>query len=334
MRVDKILSTEQLRIVNEQLGSLRQQNEQLGRLSISNSGINQIKEALEPLRFANHRWQHLLAKHDLSHIDTAVKLSSLEITNFLAVVERIRASFDFNALARSFSIPETEFQGIRTAHNELSLTYQRFTESILTLTDLASLPIPTIGDVTHEILVSNYALECFGTLGQDRENQCARDTELIEKEICDSEDPLVFLRRTNPHLARMYAGARQAFRGRNPERTRHFMISVRELLQALLLTVAPDDSVVSWVQENSKLDLMVDGRITRRGRLSYLCRRIDGHPMTDFVEADIRSFNSLMNLLNRVHDPTIDLDDDRLQAVLLRTDGIILFIARLGTNRY
>ncbi len=126
-------------------------------------------------------------------------------------------------------------------------------------------------------------------------------------------------------LGSMWIGAKQARMSNNPDRVRHFAVSLRELLRTLLHILAPDDAVRAW--SSSQTDLTPDGRPTRRARLKFICRSSEAAPLQDFIQKDIETVLAYEQLLERgTHAPTGDLPPDAAAAMEARMESTIRFL--------
>ena len=126
----------------------------------------------------------------------------------------------------------------------------------------------------------------------------------------------------------MYEGARDAVHGDNPDRGRHLLVSLRELLSHLLRKIAPDERVLTWIPKDSD-NWLHKGRPTRKARLHYLCREIKYGPMDDFVVSDTKATIKFVEVFNRIHQPEVELSDKQLHALLHRTESFVTFIVQI-----
>lgn len=94
------------------------------------------------------------------------------------------------------------------------------------------------------------------------------------------------LQRVGGDLDARWNGALFALNPRNPDATRHFTTSAREMLGMMLELVAPDDAVLTANPNCPRTDR---GDVSRRARIHY-CLARQGHDtdeLADFVEADV-----------------------------------------------
>jgi hypothetical protein len=132
-------------------------------------------------------------------------------------------------------------------------------------------------------------------------------------------------------LLPLYRGALEAVRSKNPDRTRHASISLRELFTQILHRLAPDPEVLQWIPESSLLD--EKGRPTRRARLLYICRHVAHGDFSAFVEADLDAALAFLNLVQKgTHGVTPPFTDVQLEALVTRMESLLFHLIRLGTE--
>ncbi len=163
-------------------------------------------------------------------------------------------------------------------------------------------------EILKEIIIPEY----------DREIPDEYEVPVVPEEIF-LEDRLRDIDRGLPNLLQ---GARHALSTDNPDRARHVTVSLRELTGHVLRHLAPDNSIRSWTDESSYFH---NHRPTRRARLLYINRAINNGSLSEFIDADVTSTIKLMDLLNgRTHDITSHMTDRELQALVTRTELLLL----------
>ena len=138
------------------------------------------------------------------------------------------------------------------------------------------------------------------------------------------------LRRFSPDLDARWRGALYALHPDNPDASRHFCTSTREMLSAFLESVAPDDSVLA---ADPKCDRSPQGSVSRRARIRYCLNRRGGFDaaLESFIEADLDNVISLFAEFNSgAHGEAGRFDLPALTAIKLRVEGAIQFVARIG----
>jgi len=151
----------------------------------------------------------------------------------------------------------------------------------------------------------------------------------IAEETADSMEES--LAKIDPHLIRLWSGAIKALDSKNPDKVRHYIISLRELFTQVLHRLAPDERVKQW---NSSPDYYHEGRPTRRARLLYICRDINYEPFSQFLEKDIDSLLACIALFQEgTHAVLPPFDDPQLSSIKIRTESSIRFLVEVGIKK-
>jgi hypothetical protein len=139
-----------------------------------------------------------------------------------------------------------------------------------------------------------------------------------------------WLRKIDTGLPDLLHGAREALNTANPDRARHVVASTRELITHVLHRLAPDDGIRAWTDD---VHYYENGRPTRRARLLYINRGINVDPLSNFVDADVKSVLTLINALHAgAHEITSRLTDRQLRALVDRMESLLLFLLRLNST--
>jgi len=144
-----------------------------------------------------------------------------------------------------------------------------------------------------------------------------------------ASDPLqVQLEGMDANFGTMLKGAVQALRSDNPDKARHFSISLRELFTHVLHKLSPDDDLRKW--SNNRDDYHND-RPTRRARLKYICRNINETSFESFVEADTKTSIKFLRLFHGgTHSTRPGYSDPQLKAMLVRMKGLLSFLIEVA----
>lgn len=116
----------------------------------------------------------------------------------------------------------------------------------------------------------------------------------------------------------------------NPDASRHFCTSARELLGSLLEAVAPDDEVLA---ADPLCDLTPQRSISRRARVRHCLNRRGGNDpaLEEFIEADLDNILSLFAEFNSgTHGVAGRFDMSGLTAIKVRVEGAIQFVSRIA----
>ena len=255
-----------------------------------------------------------------------------DISLQLAATERIMATLDFEAISRHLQIENQVMTGVMSSIAVVTASYGTLTESLLDLPNITQSPALVLPGATREIYTTGFALKTLGTWDERDEEEDDKEIQLVTKAELETSGCIALLQQFDPNLARPYIGARDALNGNNPDRARHFLISLRELWTHLLRHLAPDNLVFTWISENpNQQDLLHKGRPTRRARILYFFRDLNNGPLKEFLLQDTWAFVKLIELFNRIHELESGLTDEELRAIKLRSDSWLMFILQINT---
>ena len=333
--------------IESALEPLRRFSEQMDRSTLASKRMTEIFRA-------NQNWQHLIDKatapsrlvadlarvhptwlRDLKSvqdqaaaIEVSAKLSLGKMAYQLTVSERMFAHIDVRAISQSTALPENAMSRLSALSDDMTATYRKLTESFPTFTDIIHLPKFVLPSATREVFVANHAVDRLDERDEAESEQDLAGLALVKESIEETSNCPALLTAVDPQLARMYEGARDALSGDNPDRSRHILGSLRELLNHLLRRIAPDESVLEWIPGGNG-NWLHQGKPTRKARLRYLCRGIDAPPMCDFVVADTKAMVEFIEIFNRVHQLKIELSSQQLHALLHRTASFVTFVVTI-----
>jgi len=117
----------------------------------------------------------------------------------------------------------------------------------------------------------------------------------------------------------------------NPDASRHFCTSARELLSSFLESVAPDAEVLAADPGCARTP---QGSISRRARVHHCLNRRGGYDpaLEEFIEADLDNVLSLFSEFNSgTHGEAGRFDLTGLSAIKLRVEGAIQFVSRIAS---
>jgi hypothetical protein len=254
--------------------------------------------------------------------------SLIDASYRVTLAERLFAGIDFEALRRTVAYPEYHFSQIESVIDQVTLTYGKLADSIRTLPDMAHLPAFALPGATREVFTTGYALDVISIGDVPERERDPSEVQLVIEVEQETAGCIALLQAIDPALARPYIGARDALRGKNADRARHILSSLRELWNHLLRRLAPDQHILPWVSKDDK-ELLHEGRPTRKARVLYVCRSINHDPLTDFIVQDTRALVKLVDFFNRVHELELELTDEQLRALLLKTDSWLMYILQI-----
>ncbi len=267
----------------------------------------------------------------LAQIGAAAQLSLGGVAERLATAQRIFEGLDFERIRQIGALTNNSFLRFENAIGSSTLAYERLTSSIQTIPDVIRLPSITLPGATREVLATGRVLNTIAWSQDSSGEEDEQDVQFI-KDVEEETSPcLGLLQVIDPALARIRSGAGEALMGKNVDRARHVLASLRELWNHLLRHLAPESDVANWAPEAGS-DLFHNGKPTRRARILYLCRNFNHGPLTEFIIEDSRALVKLVDFFNKVHEKEIELTDDQLRALLLRTDSWLMYIIQITGN--
>lgn len=140
------------------------------------------------------------------------------------------------------------------------------------------------------------------------------------------------LRNIAPDLDERWRGAVFALNPNNPDASRHFYTSSREIFDQILVLTAPDGDVRSV---NPNCQLTEKGDPTRREKIHYLLRRrgLEVDALDDFVEKDVQNIIELFKVFNSATHGTADrFNLPELLTIKKRVEDGILFVAGIAAE--
>lgn len=129
-------------------------------------------------------------------------------------------------------------------------------------------------------------------------------------------------------LSNRWKGAIYSLSPQNPDATRHFCTSARELITELIEMNAPDDSVFKFKPSAVKTDR---GNATRREKINYMMRNMElNESVSIFIDADIENILSLFHVLSDgTHGKAGKYSYNELMQVKKRVESGIYFLTKV-----
>ncbi len=130
-------------------------------------------------------------------------------------------------------------------------------------------------------------------------------------------------------LNNRWKGAVFALNPKNPDATRHFCTSTREIFTEFLEIKAPDEKVFAYNPQCQKTER---GNATRREKIRYMMRNTNmDESVVSFVEADIKNVLELNQLLSGgTHGPAGKFTFNKLVQVKKRVEQGINFLCEIS----
>lgn len=137
------------------------------------------------------------------------------------------------------------------------------------------------------------------------------------------------LRKISTGLDDRWQGAVFSLNPHNPDATRHFYTSVREVFTQILEIKAPDAEVINTLPGCATTD---EGKPTRRAKIKYFLhqRGMTDGALEEFVEQDMENIVQLFRVLNDgTHGSAGKFDRSQLSSIKKRVEDGILFLSEL-----
>jgi hypothetical protein len=164
----------------------------------------------------------------------------------------------------------------------------------------------------------------------------ATDFEPSEAQI-DLEDPAharsdvdLMLAELNPDYVAVLDEAFEAFSGRSRGRTRHVLVSLREIITHVLHDLSPDDELRAWSTDPKYFH---EDKPTRAARHLYICRFVNCGPYSDYVKKSSDMTSAFFKALNGLHDVRPDICEFQIRLMVTDALNILRFLLRTAKYR-
>ena len=137
------------------------------------------------------------------------------------------------------------------------------------------------------------------------------------------------LRDISPDLDDRWRGALFSLSPNNPDATRHFCTSAREIFTEILEIKAPDVEVFNTFGDSERTE---KGKPTRRSKIRFLLYRrgMTEEALEDFVEQDMENIVQLFGVFNKgTHGSAGKFDLHQLSSIKRRVEDGIIFLSGL-----
>lgn len=247
-------------------------------------------------------------------------LSQITLTSALA--QSALAGIDLAKIGSAFHVPDEIKASFSHSFTDFSTSYKDLFKSFeAPETSLFRLP-PSISQLpTIEFFNGVDLLET--TVEEENQNKYEEERIVVRDEIRESVNDFVIIqiREVNPDWLKMLQGARQALTSKNPDKTRHCIISLRELVTQIMHYLSPDNEVRSW---SKSADDFSNNRPTRRARLRYISRNINHGAFTKLVEKDIELILAAFEVFQAgTHTANSKLTEAQAAALITKVEGFV-----------
>jgi len=293
------------------------------------SGQNSFAEIIKNAGSINRSWEeqiefqkYLAGEADAAKLALGSHFDEMARSSLLA--QKILLDSSWNDLenntlynANEITTALDSFEGLTNNYNSLIHSFSSREFNVLDFPPFVS-NLPQV-----EILTSSALLNKISNV---ETKQSVEQANIIEPEIReDIENSLEeLINLVNPQIKQLLLGAKEALDSKNPDKKRHIVVSLREMLTHILNSIAPDKEVASWTSESSHFH---NNRPTREARLLYICREINHGPFVQFVSKDVESHIKFIRLFQRgTHKIEIDFTNQQLETLIIRSEALVRFL--------
>lgn len=235
------------------------------------------------------------------------------------------AGIDLATQVPNLGVADEIIASSRFAFNDFSTSYRELFESYSArVTTVLDLPPHLTEFPTYEYFNEVDLLST--TAEHDEQGEFTDQIIVVREEIREETTDLVTVRlqSVNPEWITMLEGARQSLRSDNPDKIRHSITSLRELVREIMHHLSPEADLRAW---STSADHFANNRPTRRARLQYITRDIDHGRFSDFVRKDVESMIEMINLFQAgTHAADSRLTEQQVAALVARVEGLVLFL--------
>jgi hypothetical protein len=250
-------------------------------------------------------------------------LSQITQTSILA--QSALAGIEFSRIGGAFIVPDEIKSSFANRFTDFSTSYNNLFKSFeVPETSLFRLPPSISRFPTVEFFNGVDLLET--TVEEENQDEYEEERIAVRDEIREStnDSVIIQLREVNKDWTTMLEGARQALASTNPDKTRHCVTSLRELVREVMHHLSPDEEIKGWSQSPDDFD---KNRPTRRARLRFITRNINHGDFTKFVEKDIEAMLAAIDIFQAgTHAAKSKLTEVQISALLGRIEGFLLFL--------
>lgn len=294
-----------------------------------------IDEMLKQSAFQSQIWieqQQALDRivEGLRLYDMVWRSHFIDISKFAILSQTALSQISWDQLGNALEIRDFTRTKLQRAFLNFSQSYSRLFDlldkqpSIIVSLPPVIFKLPAVEFFNGVIVVDKITIRKEEDTEFEEERQQA--TEGTRKETADRLE--ILLTELNAELLIPLHGARESLTSANPDRIRHFTISLRELFTQVLHTLASDDKVKGW----SNLPAHYDdkGRPTRKARLLYICRVLNHAPFSTFIEKDVDAVVAFLQLFQQgTHEVTSKYTDFQLRIMLVWMESALRFILEI-----
>jgi ABC-type multidrug transport system fused ATPase/permease subunit len=268
------------------------------------------------------------AASQMAGISAAIKRDFSLVANASLFAQQSFVRINYQAIGMVTKISDYARWALSKPLAEMANSYRSLWETISRDSEkLCSVPLVITKAPSIEIYLAAHQVEVSTTKAKvlREEEEFLIEIEPSAKHVRE------MITSVDEKLVPLYDGAINAIVSHNVDRNRHAITSLRELFTHMLHKLAPDEEFSIWNHDPSNIQ---NGRPTRKGRLLYICRKINFGEFTTFVEQDISAVLSFLDLLQKGTHAIEKLYGERqMKALLIRMECLLDFIIRISQEK-
>jgi hypothetical protein len=250
----------------------------------------------------------------------------LAMTEQSLIAQNSLANLDFNKFNSFANVADRFLGNFRNGILDFTDSYNNLLESLSERrSSIFELPPSIIEFPTYEMLGN---VDLIGSI-TDEDNENREQDQEIQIIITDSLE--IHLREINPNLVNLRVGAKEAFSSNNPDKIRHCVTSLRELVREVIQYLSPEDGIKSWSQSEEDYS---NGRPTRKARLRFITRHINHGKFIKFAEQDLKATLLAIDLFNAgTHQVESKLTEMQVFALIAKVETFLLFLLEIANSK-
>ena len=279
-------------------------------IAVSSLLNSKLVEKVEAMKFGITASFARISECSIAAESSLSRLTQQNIASFTGLMEKNRT-----AITNSFLDATKDYSKLWESFQNKPLDYAQCVPSIVRLTPI-------------EHLWNANLLEAISLPFYQSKEQTNLKTGLIEE---NENDLNVLLSKVNRELLKLWDGAKSALNSDNPDKIRHFAISIRELFTYVLHSLAPNEELIKWTKDPKNYH---KGKPTRKARLLYICRGINHSGLVSFIKSDIKAILEFIDLFQEgTHAISPSFSESQILAVKAKSEATLKFILEIGIKK-
>ena len=302
---------------------------------LAETSIPAINDLLKQIAFPSDAWRERLRALDeaaaaFAHHHLALQSHLADIARYSVLSQASLSRLPWDEIGNALDVQAPIRRVLQDTFVDFTQTYSRLFGSFQEDPTIVAL-LPPIASKLSAVeyfvgveVVDAITIKPTEDIDFLKEKQEA--TEEVRGETGDRLETL--LGKLNRDLITPLYGARQSLDSSNPDRVRHFAVSLRELFTHVLHTLAPDGKVKAWSDAPDYYDDKY--KPTRRARLLYICQTLNQEPFSRFLEKDIDALLEFLQLFQRgTHEVAPKYNETQLRVMLARMESALRLLLEI-----